>query len=85
MALFLIALYVARIYSIMLAGELMLSWSHRILHQGWALGFGAVVYFLLTLIPVLGHVVTFVAVVFGLGALLLVQRQRMASRERTTM
>jgi cytoskeletal protein CcmA (bactofilin family) len=79
MALYLMSLYVARIYTILLAGELIFSWLHRPIPQIWALGLGAVVYFLLTLIPMFGYVVTFGAVVFGLGALLLVQRQYLFS------
>jgi len=75
MALYLMSLYVARLYTIILAGELIFSFSHRTVHQGWALGLGAVVYFVLTLIPMFGHVITIGAVVFGLGALVLVHRQ----------
>ena len=75
MAAYLLMLYLGRIYAILLAGEIMLSKSSKAGQQGWALGLGAAGYFLLTLIPVVGVVVTMLAVVLGSGATVLVATQ----------
>ncbi|MEW6324869.1 MAG: hypothetical protein AB1515_05735 [Nitrospirota bacterium] len=70
-ALYLIAIYVARIFAILWAGS---AWSvrrGRPVRPGWALVMGLVVYSVVTLIPFVGGFVTLAAILFGLGAALL--------------
>ncbi|HUW24350.1 MAG TPA: hypothetical protein VMW04_01850 [Patescibacteria group bacterium] len=65
--LYLIALYVSRIFVILLVGELIL----RKASPGWALVLGLVLYEVITLIPFLGPIVVFFVLLFGLGAIVL--------------
>ncbi len=70
LAFYLIALYVAKIYVALLVGRLILKKSAL----GWALLLGLVIYELITFIPFIGPLVVFFVLLFGLGAIVIWQR-----------
>jgi cytoskeletal protein CcmA (bactofilin family) len=71
---YLILLYWGRIFAISWLGEAIL----RLFRAGpgstWAFVIGLIVYYLLTLIPVVGWLIVWLAVLFGLGAELMVRK-----------
>ncbi len=75
LASYLITLYLVRIFVILWAGVGIFEWLGKTVHGGWALVVGLVVYSLLTLIPVIGDLVTFFVILFGLGAALLTKKE----------
>lgn len=75
LALYLISLYVARIFVIFWAGVTIFERLGNTVHEVWALVIGLVVYFLLTLIPIIGGIVTLFVLLFGLGAALLTKKE----------
>ncbi len=73
--LFLIYLYLGRIFVITWAGHLISRRLGKEHSEKWAFVIGLVVYSLLTIIPVVGNLVTFLAILFGLGTLLLIKKE----------
>lgn len=73
-ALFLIYLYLGRIFVIAWVGHLIFRRLGKAHYEKWAFVIGLILYSLLTLIPVLGTLVTFLAILFGLGTLLLIKK-----------
>jgi cytoskeletal protein CcmA (bactofilin family) len=69
----LIALYLSRIFVIAFASQRIFRWMG--VGDGWTFFFGLLLYSLLTLVPILGPVVTVLAIVFGLGAVLLAKKE----------
>lgn len=69
MAMFLATVYLSRIYAMTYLGQLVL---RRMSDSapGWSFFTGLVIYALLSLVPIVGEIVTLVTVLFGLGALL---------------
>ena len=74
-AVFLIYLYVGRIFVIAWTGHLISRRLGKEHSEKWAFVIGLILYSLLTLIPVLGNLVTFLAILFGLGTLLLIKKE----------
>jgi cytoskeletal protein CcmA (bactofilin family) len=82
-ALYLVAIFLVRVFVIMWLGRALLSWRGREVRNTWALVTGLVVYSLLTVIPFIGGLVALSAIVFGLGATLLADRNLyLAAREK---
>jgi cytoskeletal protein CcmA (bactofilin family) len=74
-ALYLIGIYLARILAIFWIGSALLGLFGKTVGEGWALVLGLIVYSVLTLLPFIGGLVAVLAVLFGLGASLLADRQ----------
>lgn len=72
---FLIYLYLARIFVIAWAGHAIFKKLGKGDHEKWAFTSGLVLYFLLTLIPFFGGIITFLVIVFGLGMILLAKKE----------
>lgn len=72
---YLISIYVARIFVIYWVGNMIFDRTGRKLHEVWALVLGLVIYYILTLVPVVGSIVTFLTIVFGIGAALIAKRE----------
>ena len=75
LASYLITIYLARIYVVFWAGVTIFERLGKRVHEGWALFVGLIIYFILTLIPVIGGIITFVVVLFGLGAAILTKKE----------
>jgi hypothetical protein len=75
LALYLISLYVARIYVMTWAGQLLVAWSSRPIHPGWAFVSGLVLYTVLGLIPIAGAFMSLSAFIFGMGATVLAKQE----------
>ena len=75
LALYLISLYLVRIFIIFWAGTTIFERTGRKLHEVWALIVGLVVYYIITLIPIIGGLVTFFVILFGLGAAILTKKE----------
>ncbi len=67
---YLINLYLTKIFVFLLIGQLILGKRAG----GWALTLGLVIFELISLVPVLGGIVMFLTVIFGLGAIFLGSR-----------
>jgi len=74
LALYLMSLYVARIYVMACAGQQLVAWSSRPIQLSWAFVSGLVLYTVLKLIPIVGAFVSLPAVLFGTGATVLANR-----------
>lgn len=77
--LYFISLYLARIVIILWAGTAILERMGKKGHPGWGLLIGLFLYTLLTLIPGPGGLVSFLVILFGLGAALLTLREKYAA------
>jgi cytoskeletal protein CcmA (bactofilin family) len=75
LALYLMSLYVARIYVMVWAGHLLLAWSGKPIHPGWAFVSGLVLYAVLGLVPIVGTFVSLSAFLFGMGAIVLAKQE----------
>lgn len=75
LALYGIVIYFARIPVIYLMGQWLLSKFTTKEHRVWSLVIGLLVYGILTVIPIIGALVSFFAMVFGLGAWLMAEEQ----------
>lgn len=73
-ALYLVAVYLGRIFVILWAGLALFAWRKRPVREAWALVVGLVSYSVLTLIPFIGGLITLTVILFGLGAILLADR-----------
>ena len=73
-ALFLLAIYVARVFVMIWAGAALFARMGKPIREVWALVIGLVIYSILTLIPFIGGFVTLLVILFGLGASLLADR-----------
>jgi len=71
---YLICIYIARIFVIYWVGIMIFNRTGRKLHEVWAFVLGLAIYYILTLVPVIGGIVTFLTVVFGLGTALVAKR-----------
>ena len=74
LALYLVMLYLARIYAMTYIGQVLLRRTADSSPLSWCFVTGLAVYALLALIPVVGEFVTFMTVLFGLGALLAAEK-----------
>jgi cytoskeletal protein CcmA (bactofilin family) len=74
LALYLISLYLARIFVIYWIGRLVLEKTGNRVSEVWAFVLGLVVYAIVTLVPVVGGLVTFFAILFGLGTAFLTEK-----------
>lgn len=75
LAVFFIYMYLARVFVIAWVGHVIFDRLGKAQYEGWAFVIGLLLYSMLTLVPVLGAVVTFLAILFGLGALLLTKKE----------
>lgn len=75
LALYLMTLYVARIYVMAWMGTLLTAWSGKTIHRGWAFVSGLILYTVLALIPIVGPFVSLSAFLFGMGATVLAKQQ----------
>jgi cytoskeletal protein CcmA (bactofilin family) len=73
-ALYVLALYLVRVFVIMWAGTALVAWMGKQVRPVWALVIGLVVYSIATLVPFIGWWVTWLVILFGLGASLLADR-----------
>jgi cytoskeletal protein CcmA (bactofilin family) len=71
LASYLITLYLARIYAIFCAGIYVFERLGKTIHEGWAFVIGLIIYFVITLIPIIGGIITFFVLLFGLGSAVL--------------
>lgn len=79
LALYLVMLYLARIYTMTWVGQLLFRRTSDSSPLAWSFIAGLGVYTLLSLIPIVGGLVTFVTVLIGLGALLLAEKDLVAA------
>lgn len=85
-ALYLVALYVVRVFAIVWVGTAVFAWMGKQVRPVWALVIGLVLYAIATLIPFIGWFVTFLVILFGLGASLLADRALyLTAKERATV
>jgi hypothetical protein len=75
LALYLIAIYLARLFIIFWAGTMIFERTGRKIHEVWALIVGLIVYYVITLIPIIGGLITFFVILFGLGTAILTTRE----------
>jgi hypothetical protein len=75
LAVFFIYLYLARIFVIAWVGHLIFDRLGKAYHAKWAFVTGLIVYSFISLLPFLGTIATFLAILFGLGALLLTKKE----------
>ncbi|MBI2022331.1 hypothetical protein HYS97_00560 [Candidatus Daviesbacteria bacterium] len=68
------AVFIARIYSIYWIGEYVSSRFDRKVNMGWTFVGGLAVYYLVSLIPVIGEITGFLVLLFGLGASAIAKR-----------
>lgn len=78
LALYGVALYVARMYTMIVVGRWLLRHRDESLPLARPFTAGLIVYSLLSLVPVIGALVTVGTVIFGLGALLLAEKKLIA-------
>ncbi|WP_447601260.1 hypothetical protein [Nitrospira sp. Nam80] len=71
MGLYAATVYIARIYAVTCFGQILLRRTSDSSPLAWSFVAGLGVYALLTLVPIVGEIVTTVTVLFGLGALLM--------------
>ena len=74
-AIYAISLYLARIFVIFWAGSWILERTRGKVHEGWALFIGLIVYLIITSIPIIGAFVVFFAILFGLGAAIITEKE----------
>ena len=72
---FFIYVYLARIIAMAWVGQWILNRLGRVPRERWAFVIGLIIYTLLSLLPFLGLMVTFLAILFGLGSLLLTKKE----------
>jgi cytoskeletal protein CcmA (bactofilin family) len=70
-----IGIYLARLWVLIWTGRSLFEWFGREARPGWALVVGLIIYFFLTLIPLVGGLVTLVVILLGAGAALLSMRE----------
>ncbi|OGY21857.1 MAG: hypothetical protein A2126_02980 [Candidatus Woykebacteria bacterium GWB1_45_5] len=75
LAFYAIALYLSRVFIIFWAGTMIFERTGRKIHEVWALIVGLIVYYILTLIPFIGGLVTFFVILFGLGTAILTKKE----------
>ena len=75
LALFFIYVFLARIFVMAWVGHLIFDRLGKAHYEGWAFVIGLILYSFLTLVPFLGAIVTFLAILFGLGMLLLTKKE----------
>src|SRR5574341_473619 len=75
LASYLITIYLARIYVVFWTGVTIFERLGKKVHEGWALVVGLIIYFMLTLIPIIGGIITFFVLLFGLGAAILTKKE----------
>ena len=75
LAVFFIYLYLARIFVIAWVGHLIIDRLGKAHYQAGGFVVGLILYSILTLVPILGAVLTFLVILFGLGALLLTKKE----------
>jgi len=74
-AVYVIALYWSRIFSITWVGEAFFGLFRKKASPGWAFFFGLAIYFFLSLIPVLGWLIALFIMLFGLGTEMLTRKE----------
>lgn len=72
--LYFVSLYLSRIFSILVLGMILTTYFKKKVGNGTLFLIGAVVYYFLTLIPVLGGITKFVILLAGFGGILLASR-----------
>lgn len=75
LALYLIALYLVRIFVMFWAGRFIADKTGVKMGDAWALVLGLVVYSIVTLVPIIGGLVTLFVILFGLGAVFLTKKE----------
>ncbi|MCI0453719.1 MAG: polymer-forming cytoskeletal protein [Candidatus Dadabacteria bacterium] len=75
LASYLITVYLARIYVIFWGGLYIFERLGKTVHEGWAFFVGLIVYFIITLIPIIGGIIAFLVLLSGLGALVLTKKE----------
>lgn len=71
--------YLARVYAMTCVGQFLFRRSSDSSSLGWPFVAGLVLYSMLSLIPVVGGLVTLLAILFGLGALLMTKKELIAT------
>lgn len=66
-----IILYLSRIFAIFWIGDRAFNMTKRNITSGWVFLLGLVIYYIVTLIPVIGGLVSFIVLLLGLGTFLL--------------
>ncbi len=74
-AMYLVTLYLGRVFVMLWAGGWLLKRMSRSDSLGWALVVGLVLYALLSFLPLVGRLVTFAAMLIGVGALLITKKE----------
>jgi hypothetical protein len=79
LSLYITAIFVSRIFVALWLGLVVLEKIGRRAHEAWAMVIGLFIFSALGLIPILGGIISLVAILLGLGALVLTLRTGLAS------
>jgi hypothetical protein len=79
LALYGATVYLARVYAITCVGQFLFRWREDSSSLAWPFVAGLVLYTILSLIPVVGGLLTLLTVLFGLGALLITKKALIAT------
>jgi hypothetical protein len=79
LSLYITAIFVSRIFVALWLGLVVLEKIGRRAHEAWAVVIGLFIFSALGLIPILGGIISLVAILLGLGALVLTLRTGLAS------
>lgn len=71
LVIFLVALYLTKIFVSITIGKIIFGWFNQKVSVYWALIAGLIIYYLVTLIPVVGGIIALLVATAGLGAVLL--------------
>ncbi|OGY25715.1 MAG: hypothetical protein A2134_02610 [Candidatus Woykebacteria bacterium RBG_16_39_9b] len=85
LAFYLISLYLARLFVMFWVGAAISARTGRKLHQVWVFIIGLILYYVVTLIPVVGGITTFLVVTFGLGAFLITKRDTYLATRKSSL
>ncbi|MEX0622243.1 MAG: polymer-forming cytoskeletal protein [Candidatus Woykebacteria bacterium] len=84
-ALYLISLYLARLFVMFWVGKAISTRTGRAPHEVWAFIVGLIIYYIVTLIPVVGGITTFLVILFGLGAALITKRNTYLTARKSNL
>jgi cytoskeletal protein CcmA (bactofilin family) len=76
-AMYLVTLYLGRVFAMLWLGQRLLGFVSVLVSVsvGWAFAAGLVVYFIVSVVPFVGELITFATMVVGLGALILTKKE----------
>ena len=75
LAVFLIYLYLSRLLVIAWAGQRIFAWFGKEQYHKWAFVIGLLLYFFLSFFPIVGSLLTFFTILFGLGTIFFIKKE----------